>query len=439
MKKRHVPFAVLLSVLCGCTNIADGAPLASSPVPPAEPAVEAAVYDTAGGLSAVTSAETASSLPEEWSESRAGGGMPMTDTSDESETSIIMPGSSVTIVCAGDNLIHAPIYRIAHETAGNDGYEFSPAYEHLGTLISDADLAVLNQETILSDDFAPSSYPMFCTPTDMARDMIELGFDAFSVSNNHILDKGEDGLISTLNFWRSEYPDIPVYGAYLNEDDMNDIRTLEVNGIRFAFLGYMSHTNGLQLPAGSDCRITYLSDEETMEKQIRRAKEIADCVIVSPHFGIEVSNIITDEQRSLSQKFADWGADIIIGTQPHTIQSMEYLEASDGRKAFVFYCLGNFLSTMDDPLAMAEMLGRITVTKDASGGITLSDPQAVPLVNYYDSSYTYVGVYPLSEYDRGLAETHHVSGATYDFILRLFRQNIPEEFMDEQYRKLIYG
>ena len=270
--------------------------------------------------------------------------------------------------------------------------------------------------------------------------MKELGFDAFSIANNHVLDKGESGLKSTLEFWRNNYPYTPVYGAYLDENDMNAIRTMTVNGIKFAFLGYMEHTNGLYLPEGSECRITYLSDEQTMERQIRQAREIADCVIVSAHFGIEVTNTITEQQYKLSQKFADWGADIIIGTQPHTIQSMEYIDAADGRRAFVFYCLGNFISTMDNPLSMAEILGCITVTKDpATGALTLSDPHAVPLVDYYDAAYTYVGVYPLSGYSPELAQTHAVSGATYEFILRLFRENIPKEFMSPEYTELIYG
>lgn len=347
---------------------------------------------------------------------------------------------SATIVCAGDNLIHAPIYRSANAVAGGDGYEFSPSYEHLGTLISDADLAILNQETIISDDFEPDTYPSFCTPSEMARDMTELGFDAFSISNNHVLDKGEAGLISTLNFWRENYPDNPVYGAYLNEADMNDIRTMEVNGITFAFLGYTEHTNGRSLPAGSECKVVYMSEEDLIREQVKRAAEISDCVIVSVHFGIEVSNIITGQQKDFSRKLADWGADIIIGTQPHTIQSMEYLDAADGRKAFVFYCLGNLISTMDNPLAMAEMLGRITVTKDTgTGEITLSDANAVPLVDHFTRSYDYIAMYPLDQFTPAMAADHAIAGTTYELMIRLFRENIPEEFMAEEYRELVYG
>ena len=338
--------------------------------------------------------------------------------------------SNVRIVCAGDNLIHSPIYRQAKERS-SDGtyYDFTYAYQNVANLIEEADLAILNQETIISDEYEPSTYPSFCSPTDLADEMLRIGFDAFSISNNHVLDKCERGLLSTLNFWKTEHPDVPVYGAYENEEDMNNIRTLTVNGIKFAFLGYMEHTNGLYLPKDSPCKVTYLSQEELIEEQVRKAQEIADCVIVSVHFGIEVTTVISEQQYSFAQKLADWGADIIVGTQPHTIQSMEYLQKADGGKSFVFYCLGNFLSAMENPYSMVEYLGRITVTKNnESGEITISEPDAVPLINHYDSGYRNIRVYPFSEYTRELAAAHGCKNTSYDFFEKVITENIPDEF-----------
>ena len=440
--KRIVPLCVFTAALCvqlsGCVDIEGSVPVHTE----GGGEIKEVFLETSETSAASDNVSLAEAPLTEQTDSSA-------ETSPAQETELSLPEeseetpeqayASVRLLCAGDNLIHTPIYRNAALYANNEGYDFMPCYEHLGTLISDADLAILNQETIITDDFPPDTYPSFCTPSQMAEDMTELGFDVFSVSNNHVLDKGERGLISTLGFWRDYYPDVPVYGAYLDEDDMNDIRTLTVNGITFAFLGYMEHTNGLKLPQDSQCRLVYLSEEELIKEQIEKADELADCVVVSAHFGIEVSNTVTQQQYELSRKFAEWGADIIIGTQPHTIQTMEYLDKPDG-KAFVFYCLGNFISCMDDPLSMPEILGEITVTKDlAAGEIVLSDACAVPLVDYYDSSYSYVGVYPLSMYTSELSLTHAVKGADLDSVLKLFRENIPREFMSEEYVGLIYG
>ncbi len=338
--------------------------------------------------------------------------------------------ASVNIVCAGDNLIHSPVYTQAKYRSENGGYDFTYAYENVADLISEADLAILNQETIISDDYEPSNFPYFCSPTDLAHCMVDIGFDAVSVSNNHCLDKGEEGLASSLGFWKETYPEIPVYGAYLNKEDMNEIRTLEINGITFAFLGFMEHTNGLYLPENAQCQLTYMSETEEIERQIEAAGKIADCVIVSVHFGVEVSNTVTQQQYDFSRYLAEKGADIIIGTQPHTIQSMEYIEKENGEQAFVFYCLGNFISAMDKPHAMVEMLGRITVVKDFdTGKITLSDPNAVPLINHYDYRYQNLRVIPFSDYTKELAGKHGCAGVSYGYFEKIINENIPKEFL----------
>ena len=414
MKKRLIALASALLLLSGCTK-KEPKPIESASAPESTAQTE----PVSSGTSAEETADTADTA--DTSESSA---------SSEPEAPHEPEYVSANIVCAGDNLIHSPIYRQAATRAGGNGYDFSAAYEHVAPYIEEADLAILNQETIITDEFEPSSYPCFATPTEMAAEMVKIGFDAVSVSNNHVLDKGEKGLISTLTYWAENYPQIPVYGAYLNDEDMNNIRTLEVNGIKFAFLGYTEHTNGLSLPAGSDCRIVYLSDIDLIEQQIKAAKEIADCVIVSAHFGIEVSNIVTDQQRELSQKFADWGADIIVGTQPHTIQTMQYIDRADGGRSFVFYCLGNFISAQSDPRTMVEYLGRITVTKNCdTGEIELSEPNAFPLINHYDYNYANIRVYPFSEYTPELAAAHGCSGTSYEYFENLITEIIPEEFL----------
>ena len=338
---------------------------------------------------------------------------------------------SAKIICAGDNLIHSSIYNQAKRRAAandEDGYDFGYVYERVEHYIKDADLAILNQETIVTDELEPSDYPRFCSPGDLGRHMIDIGFDAFSLSNNHVLDRGEEGLLATLRFWDSQ-EGIVRYGAYRDEEDMQNIRTLEVNGITFAFLGYTEHTNGLSLPEDSPCRVTYLKQLDLIEEQIKRADEIADVVVVSPHFGKEISNEVTDSQRELSRKFVDWGADIIIGTQPHTAQEMEYLEREDGTKAFVFYCLGNFVSAQADPKALVGILGEITVTKNSlTGEITLSDAGAVPLITQYGGNYHQIHIVPYAEYTESELNSHGAEGFSQKSIDKVL-SHIPEEFL----------
>lgn len=338
--------------------------------------------------------------------------------------------ASVRIVCAGDNLIHRSIYNQAKRRNKDDNreYDFDYVYERVEQYIKSADLAILNQETIVTDEFEPSDYPRFCSPSDLGYKMVELGFDAFSMSNNHILDKGEQGLLATLRFWDS-IEDIVRYGAYSSDDDMNNIRTLEVNGVTFAFLGYMEHTNGLSLSDDAVAEITYLKETELIEEQIRRADEIADVVIVSAHFGKEISNELKSNQINMSKLMIDWGADIIIGTQAHTVQTMEYIERDDGTKGFVYYGLGNFVSAQSNPKALVGMLGDLTVTKNLdTGDISIENVKAIPIITQYGYNYSNIHIVPYSEYTDEMLAEHGIDEFTQKSIDKVISY-IPEEYL----------
>lgn len=338
---------------------------------------------------------------------------------------------TVHLVCAGDNLIHSSIYKQAKRRAeanGEDGYDFDYVYEKVEKYLDGADIAILNQETIVTDELEPSDYPRFCSPADLGEKMIEMGFNAFSLSNNHILDRGEEGLLATLRFWDS-HEGIIRYGAYRDEEDMNNIRTMEVNGVTFAFLGYMEHTNGLSLPSDSECKITYFDELDLIEQQVRRADEIADVVIVSAHYGKETINEQTQTQLDLTQKLVEWGADLIIGTQPHTAQGMEYIQKPDGSNAFAFYCLGNFVSAQSYELTMVGILGDLDIVKNMdTGEVTIENVKAIPIITQYGYNYSNIHIEPYATYTEEMLEDHGCDGFdqdTIDYVLSF----IPEEFL----------
>ena len=338
---------------------------------------------------------------------------------------------TVHLVCAGDNLIHSSIYKQAKRRAeanGEDGYDFDYVYEKVEKYLDGADIAILNQETIVTDELEPSDYQRFCSPADLGEKMIEMGFNAFSLSNNHILDRGEEGLLATLRFWDS-HEGIIRYGAYRDEEDMNNIRTMEVNGVTFAFLGYMEHTNGLSLPSDSECKITYFDELDLIEQQVRRADEIADVVIVSAHYGKETINEQTQTQLDLTQKLVEWGADLIIGTQPHTAQGMEYIQKPDGSNAFVFYCLGNFVSAQSYELTMVGILGDLDIVKNMdTGEVTIENVKAIPIITQYGYNYSNIHIEPYATYTEEMLEDHGCDGFdqdTIDYVLSF----IPEEFL----------
>ncbi len=347
----------------------------------------------------------------------------------------------VNITVEGDNLIHSSIYNQANARANYEGYDFSYAYEHVAKLFS-GDLNIMNQETLIcNDEYPPADYPQFNSPVALGDYMIKLGINVFSMANNHMIDMGEDGLSACLDYWDTKYQQdgVVCYGAYRNEQDMQNIKTKEINGITFGFVAFTEYTNGLYLPEDSELQVIYTDEVDKMKSQIELADQVADVVVVSVHWGQEDSFEVTDDRKELAQNFADWGANVIIGCHPHVVQSMEFLTNKYGDQALVFYSLGNFISAQSDNFNLIGMVGDFNVTKDLSNNsILISDVKAKPIITHYGYGYSDVTVYPYDEYDDELASEHGIhtvsSGNYHDFDMQtidgILKDNIPEEFLD---------
>lgn len=340
--------------------------------------------------------------------------------------------SRVTFAAVGDNLIHDTVYEQA-AARSSGGYDFTDAYERIADYIAEPDVAILNQETIISTEHNVSSYPMFNSPVEVGEEMLEIGFDVFNIATNHSLDCGEKGLVSAINFWKSK--NAVTCGAYLNADDMSNIPVNEVNGVKIAYLGFTDSANGLSLPEDSEVILVRAADESLLQQRIIKAKEIADVVIVSAHWGNEYTHEPTDAQRELAEKLAMWGADVIIGTHPHVIQPVEYITNRDGRKTLVAYSLGNFISAQNrGPRMLGGMLNFEVVKNNTTGEIALENVKFSGVVTHFGYGCSNIRVYPLEAYTEELASKHGVLSKTSDFSLQ-YLYDILNEVIDKQFLK----
>lgn len=364
---------------------------------------------------------------------------------DESATEETQPQiKTINVVAIGDNLVQTKVYETAqnHAESGQE-YNFGYCYEHVEDLITSGDLNIMNQETpICNDEFEISGSNFnFNSPTALGDQLIDMGINVFSVCNNHILDKGTEGLEAQLDYWdkkKSENSDILTYGVYRNSEDMSNIRVKEVNGVKVAFLAYTENTNGLSLDSDSEICITYTSETDVIKEQIEAAKQISDVVIVSAHWGDEDTFTVRDSVKELAQDMVDWGADVIIGTHPHTGQTMEYLTREDGTQGFVFYSLGNFISAQTDNFNLLGQVADFDITFDATTNqASIENIKVVPVITQYDdSSLSNIRVYPYYDYTEELASQHgivYTTSGTYrswgmDVINEYIDMNIPSEF-----------
>ena len=227
--------------------------------------------------------------------------------------------TTIRVVAVGDDLVQRCVYETAQAHAQNgENYNFAYCYENVKDMVSAGDLNIINQETLICNgdyEISGSNFN-FNSPVELGDAVLDLGFNVITLSNNHLLDKGEGGLASCLNYWdqkKKEHDDIVVYGTYRDYMDMQQIRTKEVNGKTVAFLGYVENLNGYSLPENSDIEIPRTEQEDLIQQQIQQAKEIADVVVVSCHWGNEDTYIVRDDVKERAQKIINWGADVIIG------------------------------------------------------------------------------------------------------------------------------
>lgn len=360
-----------------------------------------------------------------------------TDKADETETTppateettVITetepPPTEITLsfTALGDNLIHSSIYKQAARRAETDpdkNYDFAYAYEGVKDLLDTADITILNQETLIcGDDYEPTTYPCFNSPTELGYYMNELGIDVFTIANNHTLDKGVSGLTDCLGYYDKN--GFVRVGAYLDAEDRSNIRIVERNGLKVSFLCYTESLNGLSLPSDTQLQIGRTGDLELMKSEVAAAKEISDICIVSLHWGTENSGEVEDYQRSTAKELAEAGADAIIGNHPHVLREAEIIETSDGGQTLCAYSLGNFISaqSVGTNLIGGILNFEITVPLD-EGTPFIGNMELIPIVTHYDTNYSNVRLYKLEDYTPELANVHGVrafSKFSYDYII----------------------
>ncbi len=356
----------------------------------------------------------------------------VTDAQDAPPTTQQELFSRVSFVAVGDNLIHDTVYEQA-EARSSTGYDFTDAYERIAHLIEEPDVAILNQETIISTEHNVSSYPMFNSPVEVGEEMLEIGFDVFNIATNHSLDCGEKGLISAINYWKEK--GAITTGAYLNSEDYATLPMQEVNGVKIAYLGFTELTNGLSLPSDSEVILVRAAEESRIQQRIAQARQQADVVIVNAHWGNEYTHEPTDSQRQLAEKLASWGADVIIGHHPHVIQPVEYINSADGRRTLVAYSLGNFISAQNrGPRMLGGRLNFEIVKNNTTGTVSIENVTFSGVVTHYGHGFSNIRVYPLEDYTEELASKHGVLSKTASFSLQ-YLKDIVNEVIDKQFLK----
>lgn len=198
------------------------------------------------------------------------------------------------------------------------------------------------------------------------------------------------------------------------------IKMAVVDGYKFAILNYTYSINWESWPADVDGYIERLNpyndsrmlDFETLDTQvladIAAARQIADIVVVCPHWGVEYTFRPIERQVRFANQMIDAGADLIIGAHPHVIEPIEEITTDKGNKGLCFYSVGNYISTQDHPERVLEMMAWVSFKVDGDGiSIDMEETGGLPLVNHYTKSGGFTHrIYALEDYTEELANAH---------------------------------
>lgn len=253
----------------------------------------------------------------------------------------------ISLVMVGDMLVHDSLYKDANRLANYNGYDFKPMLTYIKDIVSDYDLAYYNQETILGGtSIGLSSYPAFNSPYEVGDAMIDAGFNIVSLATNHTLDRGVKAIEKSFEYWNAK--DVYVAGSYSSVDERNNIEIKEENNITYAVLNYTYGTNGIKRPNGYESYVNiwdmsnksnYESYKEQVKIDIESIRDKVDILMVAMHWGTEYKFDTTWYQEDAAQYLASLGVDIIIGTHPHVVEPIAWIDDT-----LVIYSLGNFLS-----------------------------------------------------------------------------------------------
>lgn len=295
------------------------------------------------------------------------------------DPSLASPVTTLTVVAAGDLLVHEALTDQAAadaRAAGASGHDFSEVLAAVAPVISAADLAICHMEQPLAKPEGPfTGYPLFSAPPQLADAAAAAGFDTCSTASNHSLDTGVEGVARTLD--NLDRVGIAHAGTARTEAEAATPTILDVRGVKVAHLSYTFSLNGIPLPEDQPWSANLLDRPEAILAEARRARDAgAEIVIASLHWGTEYQVAADEGQLGLArQLLAAPEIDLIVGHHAHVVQPFEKI----GEK-WVAYGMGNLTARFPDGSpenTQDSVVPTFTFTRGEDGTWRVTDVEVV--------------------------------------------------------------
>lgn len=282
------------------------------------------------------------------------------------ETSITQTNQSISekdtlirMSAVGDILCGEAMIEDAYQE--DKTYDFSSMFARVSEYITTADVVMGTMET----NFANKKYNSENSPKEFAEAVKQSGINLVTISHNHSLDYGLDGLKKTKSTLKKIGYD--VVGDKLDSDQAVLIK--KVKDTKIAFLTYTYGVNRQASKSKEELKAINLYTEKQAKSDIAYAKKQgAEYICVMIHWGDAISETVNQNQRQIADFLVENDVDMILGAHPSVVQPMEIKKNADGKNVFVAYSIGTYISTLSDDNAKVELVLNIELRKSGKDG-----------------------------------------------------------------------
>lgn len=321
---------------------------------------------------------------------------------------------TLTLAFAGDLVGQAGLSTDAQKTGGDGttAYDFTEELYGVRSAIETADLAACTLVGTLTNSGDYDSYRM---PAAMAAGLHDAGFDLVNAASDHIMDRGLEGLVETVNTLNAA--ELGVVGAYTSEN--RSFPMAQVKGVKVAFLSYTYGTAGtgaapVSIADNSWCldllTTDYMTDKTTVDYEmidadIATVREAGADIVVCFVYWWDNTQYYTDPRDSqieVVDHLLESGVDILVGGGVKVPQPIETrtVERADGSRAncVVCYSLSNLMSCFNDANTNVSAVATVQISRDTDDGdVWISGVSTRPLFmldtddyeGYNDPGYKY--------------------------------------------------
>lgn len=281
--------------------------------------------------------------------------------------------STIRISAVGDILCENSILEDAYNKNTNS-YDFKSMFKNMSTFFADSDITVGTMETNFTNN-EYSGYGKRNGPISFAEAIKNTGIDLVSISTNHSLDYGIEGLQETKR--ALEGLEYDVVGDNLGE---SRVKIKTIKNTKIAFLSYTYGFENQNSKTKDELDIANMYNSDIAKQDLEYAKENADYSIVIMHWGDAYSTKPNKEQQNIAKFLVENGADMILGNHASAVQKMEIMQNSEGKNVLVAYSLGNYISGETMDISKIELVLNIELRKNGeTGEVVLSKVDYKPI------------------------------------------------------------